>query len=105
MSATENKIKEVAEKIGKKFQPEKIILFGSWAWGNPNDQSDVDLCIIQDTEQSIREVGRAIDDFVFPRPFPLDVIVYTPEQVERALAKGDFFITAIVSKGKVLYAR
>lgn len=104
-SLSENKIKEAAEKIGEEFHPEKIILFGSWAWGNPTKDSDADLFVVKSTDQPTRAVARAIDALLFPRPFPLDVIVHTPEQVERALARGDFFITAIVSRGKVLYAR
>jgi len=100
----EKKIKEVTDKIVADFRPEKIILFGSYAWGKPGPDSDVDLFIIKSTDRSTREVAREIDGSIFPRPFPIDFIVYTPEQVEK-WRDVDFFIRNIFTKGKVLYAR
>lgn len=99
------KIREVANTIAEKFQPEKIILFGSWAWGKPGPDSDVDFFIIKDTDLSTREVAREIDGVIFPRPFPLDIIVYKPEYLEQRKAKGDFFIQDVLTKGKILYAK
>lgn len=103
-TVTEQKIKEVVNKIVKEYQPEKIILFGSWAWGEPGPDSDVDLFIVKRTDRSTREVAREIDGSIFPRPFPIDFIVYTPEQVEK-WREVDFFIRNIFTKGKVLYAQ
>lgn len=88
---TNRKIQEITQKIVAKFQPEKVILFGSWAWGKPGLDSDVDLFIIKETDNT-RDTARRIDRLIFPRPFPLDFIVYTPEQVERREKSGDFFI-------------
>ena len=99
---TEDKIQEVAQKIAKKFKPEKIILFGSYAWGKPGPDSDVDLFVVKKTDNT-RELTRNISRAIFPRPFPIDFIVYKPEQFERRKRMGDFFIKDIVSKGKVLY--
>ena len=101
---TEEKIQEVAQKIAKEFQPEKIILFGSFAWGTPGPDSDIDLFVVKETGNT-RETAREIDGSIFPRLFPLDLIVYSPENVESALDKGDFFIRDIFTKGKVLYAK
>lgn len=101
---TEEKIQEVAQKIAKEFQPEKIILFGSFAWGTPGPDSDIDLFIVKETDNT-RDMAREISGFVFPRLFPLDLIVYRPESVKKSLERGDFFIRDIVTKGKVLYAR
>lgn len=95
------KIKEVAETIGKKFQPDKIILFGSYAWGQPGPHSDVDLFIIKETDDT-RKTAREISRLIFPRPFPLDIIVYRPTQAEKA-GKKDFFIRDILQKGLLLY--
>ncbi len=97
-------IKKVAEQIYDKYQPEKIILFGSWAWGVPGPDSDVDLLIVKQTENT-RLLAREIDGQIFPRPFPIDLIVYRPEQVEKRKAMGDFFINDILTKGKVLYGK
>lgn len=100
----EEKLRQVTDRIVADFKPRKIILFGSWAWGEPGPDSDVDLFIVQDTENT-REFARAIDGSIFPRPFPIDLIVYRPEQVERERRRGDFFIEDIFTKGKILYAR
>lgn len=102
---TEEKIKEVTLKIADNFQPEKIILFGSFAWGQPNEDSDVDLFIIKKTDLSTREIAREIDGSIFPRPFPMDIVVYKPEQVLEREANNDYFIKDILTKGKILYAK
>lgn len=101
---TEKKIKKVATKIAREFQPEKIILFGSFAWGEPAPDSDVDLLVIKETENT-RKLAREIDGSIFPRPFPIDLILFRPQQVERRQKRGDFFINDILNKGKVLYAK
>lgn len=101
----EKKLKEITEKIVKEFKPEKIILFGSWAWGVPGADSDVDLLVVKETDRSTREVAREIDGAIFPRPFPLDLLVYRPDQIEEGQARGDFFIKNILAKGMVLYAK
>ena len=97
------KIKKVAEEIGKMFEPEKIILFGSYAWGKPGSDSDVDLFIVKET-QNTRETARKISRLIFPRPFPMDIIVYRPEQLIEAEGK-DFFIRDILQKGMILYGK
>ena len=102
---TFEKIKEVSDLIAKKFRPEKIILFGSFVWGKPDKNSDVDFFIIKKTNRSLRFLAREIDGFIFPRPFPIDLIVCTPEKVEKRKKMGDFFIKEILNKGKVLYAK
>lgn len=102
---TDQKIREVTLKIANNFQPEKIILFGSFAWGEPNENSDVDLFIIKKTDLSTREIAREIDGSIFPRPFPMDIVVYKPEQVLEREANNDFFIKDILTKGKILYAK
>ena len=101
---TQEKIQEVADKIVKEYQPEKVILFGSYAWGMPTEDSDVDLFVIKETEDT-RVLAREIDGFIFPRPFPMDIIVYRPEQIKRRQARGDYFIRDIFYKGKILYEK
>lgn len=100
----DEKLNKVVDKIAKEFQPEKIILFGSYAWGRPTKDSDVDLFVVKNTDNT-RETSRKISRAIFPRPFPLDVIVYTPEQVEKRKVSEDFFINDILKKGRVLYGR
>lgn len=96
------KIKQVADKIAKEHQPEKIILFGSYAWGEPGPDSDVDLFIIKETENT-RKTAMEIDGSIFPRPFPIDLVVYTPAKLERELNLEEPFVSKITKEGKVLF--
>lgn len=104
-SPIEKQLNEITDKIVRQFEPEKIILFGSWAWGQPHQDSDVDLFIIKETERSTREVAREIDGALWGRTTPLDLLVYTPVQVEKRLRQHDFFVRDVMEKGKVLYER
>lgn len=96
---------EAVERIVQELHPEKIILFGSYAHGTPTLDSDVDLLVIMETEASGKERSWAVSRLLIPRPFPVDILVKTPQEIERALEKGDFFIQEIISRGKVLYER
>lgn len=100
----QDKIKDVALNIVRQFHPEKIILFGSWAWGSPGPDSDVDLLIIKETDDT-RRMAREIDMSLFPRPFPIDLIVCKPSQAEKRMHMGDFFFHDIFDKGTVLYSK
>ncbi len=102
--ATEKKIAEVAEKIAEKCQPQKIILFGSWAWGKPTKDSDVDLFIVKETDNT-RKTAMEIDGLVFPRHFPIDFVVYTPSQLKRELGIEEPFVSKIAMDGKILYEK
>lgn len=102
---TQEKIQEVVDRIVKRYNPDKIILFGSYVWGNPNSDSDVDLFIVKDTNNT-KEMSRDINRFVFPRLFPIDVLVYAPDEVERKIKKErNLFIEDIVNNGRILYER
>src|SRR5438093_7590688 len=74
-------IRRFARRIAERFQPEKIILFGSYAYGTPHEESDVDLLVIMPTRNAIAESVRICR--AFQRPFSLDLIVRTPKQIER----------------------
>ncbi|TSC77735.1 MAG: DNA polymerase beta domain-containing protein [Parcubacteria group bacterium Gr01-1014_33] len=102
--AIEQKIKEIVQKIVNEYQPEKIILFGSWAWGTPGKDSDVDLFIVKKSEQSQFERIREVKRIIFGTDIATDVLVYTPEQVERRSALGDPLVKKILSSGRLLYA-
>ena len=97
-------IKEQVWRIAEKYNPLKIILFGSYAYGNPAPGSDADLLIIMETDRSAlelsSEIGLSIDHF-----FPVDILVKTPQEIERRIQSGDFFADDIMNHGKVLYER
>ncbi len=96
-------IRALAEQIADKFKPEKIILFGSYAYGKPRPESDVDLLVVMNTALRERKQRLEISRALSPRPFPLDVLVKTPKQIAERLGLGDPFLQEITSKGKVLY--
>src|ERR1700694_2454913 len=87
---------------GERFQPDKIILFGSYAYGKPHEESDVDLLVIMPTKTAIDQSIRILSAFE-ERPFSLDLIVRTPWQIERGLKDDNWFLREITEKGKVLY--
>lgn len=85
-----------------------FILFGSYAYGNPTPDSDVDLLVIMDTKGRQAERYVAVSRLLRPRQFPVDIIVKTAREVEEAMQGGkdnSFFIREIIKKGKVLYGR
>jgi predicted nucleotidyltransferase len=98
-------IRAVAKRIADRFQPEKIILFGSYAYGHPKPESDVDLLVIMDTPLRSRQQRLEISRARSPRPFPLDIIVRTPRELAERIAMGDLFLSEIATRGKVLYER
>ncbi len=100
-------ILEIVDKIKKEYQPEKIILFGSYAYGTPTEDSDIDLFIVKDTDK--RRVDRFVEvrTLIYKpgRHISIEPHVYTPKEVEERLAMGDDFIEDVMTKGEVLYAR
>lgn len=104
-SSVADRLPEVVERLAAQLQPERVILFGSYAYGTPTPDSDVDLLVILDTHASTTERYLAVSRLLYPRPFPVDILVRTPEEIEQALRANDFFIREIVTHGRVLYER
>lgn len=97
------KIQEIANTIVREFQPEKIILFGSYAWGTPGPDSDIDLFIVKDTNVPTKKRIEEVDRLFLRRALPMDFLVYTPTQVQQRRELGDSFVEGIVTKGTMLY--
>jgi predicted nucleotidyltransferase len=96
-----NQVGALVERIARQFQPQRIILFGSYAYGTPDENSDVDLLVIM--PYPVRSAGQAIKILNAVAPtFAVDLLVRTPEEMERRLAWYDFFLREIVEKGVVL---
>ena len=100
--------RDMVERIKNKYTPEKIILYGSFAYGHPDRNSDIDLLIIKDTSERpidrrvrVRRIAD-IKDSSYPAFSP---IVLTTKELNRRLQVGDQFVEEIISKGKVLYAK
>lgn len=98
-------IHALAQRIAERFQPERIILFGSYAYGDPAPESDVDLLVIMETKLRSREQRLEISRAISPRPFPLDIVVCTPQELAERIALGDTFLYEIIIRGKVIYER
>jgi predicted nucleotidyltransferase len=94
-------IRGFARQIAERFHPNKIMLFGSYAYGRPREESDVDLLVIMPATDEIAQSIRIT--LALQRPFPVDVIVKTPKHVERGLREEDWFLREVMEKGKVLY--
>lgn len=100
----DQELQKITDTIVAGFRPEKVILFGSRAWGQPTGDSDVDLLVIHKTNNP-RKMARDIDAALFPRSLPLDLLVYHPQRVEARRRLGDMFVHEILERGKVLYAK
>ena len=96
---------DVVRRIVEQLQPEKIVLFGSFAYGTPDLDSDVDLLVVMDSQEPMTQRIRRVADVAKVRFLPMDIIVRTPAEMDERLAKGDFFMAEILTKGKVLYQR
>lgn len=110
MNSTEhiqNVIPFLVDRIKEKYQPEKIILFGSFAYGTPDMSSDIDLLIVKETDMPFHkrwaEVCRIVSDLRHRIPF--SPFVLTPNEWQVRCKMNDPFIQEIAEKGKILYAR
>lgn len=96
-------IRVMSEQIAQVFQPERIILFGSYAYGTPTPDSDVDILVVMPYDRHSAYQAAEIVTRVNPA-FPVDVIVRAPGELAERLAQGDFFLREIMERGRVLYA-
>jgi predicted nucleotidyltransferase len=96
-------IRRLVRQIAERFHPDKIILFGSYAYGQPHAESDVDLLVIIPTRNAIDQAIRI--SLAFARPFSVDIHVRTPFQIRQGLKEDDcdWFLREVMEKGKVLY--
>ncbi len=99
-------IGDILRKLVAEYAPQQVILFGSYAYGNPRSDSDIDLLIIKDTSDRFIDrlvtVRRILSDA--KRSLPLDTLILTPQEVAQRLAIGDQFVAEVLERGEVLYA-
>src|SRR5438067_2596024 len=89
-------IRRFARQVAERFRPERVILFGSHAYGTPHDDSDVDILVVMPARDELSQAFRircAIDP-----PFPLDLMVRTPENMKWRLEEGDWFLREVVAR-------
>jgi len=98
-------IRNMCEEIAREFHPEKIVLFGSYAYGKPHPDSDVDLLVVMPFEGSPFRQAAVILGHVVRTVgvLPLDILARTSEQERERLQMGDSFMREIIERGKVMY--
>ena len=92
-----------ADEVARQFRPHKIVLFGSYAYGKPTVDSDVDLLVIMDRTRYRGERMSVRIRHAVARDFPMDLIVRTSAEVSKRLRWGDCFMKEVIEKGEVLY--
>jgi predicted nucleotidyltransferase len=101
-AAVREGLRKVTRQIVEQFHPQKVILFGSYAYGQPTEDSDVDLLVIMETEgnplYAAARISAAVD-----HPFPLDILVIRPSDLAFALQEKNIFETEVMNKGVILY--
>ena len=95
-------VQNYCNDVAREFRPEKIILFGSYAYGQPTADSDVDLLVIlpfrgNDVAKAIQIRSR------FDTPFPMDLLVRKPEFIASRLHERDMFVEEVMTRGRVMY--
>ena len=100
-----SKINEIVSRIAIRFKPDKIILFGSYASGNPDKDSDLDLLIIQDTDLPRHRRSFDIQKLLIGSMIPMDILVYTNKEFEQEQNEQYSFLNSAIKTSKVLYER
>jgi predicted nucleotidyltransferase len=95
----------IVDKLKERYNPEKIILFGSYAWGLPDEDSDIDLLVLKETKETPhrRNVNARKLVSSIRKGYGLDILVITPEELKSKLDSGDQFLQEIISRGEVSY--
>jgi len=96
-------IRRLAREIAKRFDPDRVILFGSHARGDAGPDSDVDLLVVMDAPNEINQSIRIT--LALPDEFPLDIIVRTPDRLRERLELGDWFLRTVMEEGIVLHEK
>lgn len=100
-----SKINEITKRIVEKCNPEKIILFGSYASGNVSEDSDLDLLVIQETDLPHHKRGLDIYKSLIGTMVPIDVLVYTQQEFEKEIRNNYSFLNSAMKSSRILYER
>ena len=102
---SETEIERIVKRIAEGYRPLKVILFGSHAWGEPTEDSDIDLLIVKETSERFVDRWVSVRELIADpvRRIPVQPIVVTPEELDRRIARGDQFFQDILARGKLVY--
>jgi uncharacterized protein len=99
-----DRIRAFCHAVARRFKPDKIVLFGSYAYGQPTPDSDVDLMVIMPLRRGLRPAEQAYRiRLAFDAPFALDLLVRTPAFVADRMRERDMFIEEVMTRGRVMY--
>jgi predicted nucleotidyltransferase len=104
MVSRSSEIRVIIDRIVAGYRPERIILFGSSARGSSDTDSDIDLLVIKQTCDDPWKRSQEVDDLI-EHDAPVDILIYTPEEIEKRLSMNDFFLRDILNEGTTLYER
>jgi predicted nucleotidyltransferase len=96
-------IRRFARRVAERFHPDKIILFGSYAYGTPHEDSDVDILVVMPARNQLDQAFQI--SLAIEAPFPMDLLVCTPKKMKLRLEDRESFMTEVVTRGKVLYEK
>jgi len=96
-------LQEMVRRIVETFDPQRILLFGSHAYGETGPDSDIDLLVVMESDERPATRSARIASVLSDVPFPMDILVRTPAELHYRLQIGDYFIREILERGKVLY--
>ncbi|MEI8202977.1 MAG: nucleotidyltransferase domain-containing protein [Bacteroidota bacterium] len=100
-----DKISEIINKIAFGYNPDKIILFGSYASGNPDENSDLDLFVIKETDLPRPQRTIQLRKMLYGSMIPIDLIVYTPKEIDESKENTSSFVYQVLHSGKTMYER
>jgi len=98
-------LKDISSRLIKEYDPEKIILFGSRAEGKDSEGSDIDLVIVKETDKRPLDRRIEVETLLSDRVVPIDIVVYTPDEMRNLYFMGSPFVEEDVEKGRLLYMR
>jgi predicted nucleotidyltransferase len=102
---SQSKIDDIVNKIAQNYDPEKILLFGSYANGQANEDSDLDFIIIKNTDKPRYKRGREVRKLLIGSMVPIDLKVYTPSEFESEQKSKYSFLSSVIEGTKLLYER
>ncbi len=100
---TREDIQATCDDIVREFAPLQVILFGSYAYGTPTEDSDVDLLVVMDVPEAETRLHAVEIRQRIPHRFSMDVLVRSPEEILYRTSYNDWFLREITEKGEVLY--
>jgi predicted nucleotidyltransferase len=102
---TRRQIRAVVDRIVEAAHPDKVILFGSYAYGKPTIDSDVDFLVVMESDERPAKRAIQIERNLLDVPFPMDILVRTPSEISERLRLEDYFMRDVIRQGQVVYER